>query len=172
MLMGGTHSGNTGRQGVSVSTGGTFIMKGGSICNNFYFMDGAGVNVWGENSTFIMEDGQIFGNTAGGNSSGIWHGGGVNLMGGGTFIMKGGSIHGNKAYYGGGVGVSSTGGTFIMEGGSIMGNSDDLINLIPKNEANSGAAFYGELGTGKFGNGTVFTVRAINTKLTGIPAQP
>jgi len=124
--------GATGRQGVNVSSGGTFTMKDGSIYNNFTLNNGAGVNVRGEGSTFIMEKGKIFGNTASSSSS---YGGGVCLWENSTFIMKGGAIYGNKAHYGGGVGISHQGGgAFIMEGGTILGNSDGFIDgeLVPK----------------------------------------
>jgi hypothetical protein len=49
---------------------------------------------------------------------------GVQVEGGGTFIMSGGEIRGNSDYSGGGVYVAK-GGTFIMSGGEIWGNDAD-----------------------------------------------
>ena len=76
--------------GVKVETGGTFIMNGGTICNNH-----SGVNLYG---TLIMNGGSISNNT------GINFGGGVWVDCNGNFTMNGGEISGNTAeQYGGGV---------------------------------------------------------------------
>jgi len=48
-------------------------------------------------------------------------GGGVSINNGGNFTMNGGTIYGNTASNGGGVGI--TGGTFSMSGGNISGNT-------------------------------------------------
>jgi hypothetical protein len=65
----------------------------------------------------VMRDGIISGNTV---TSSSW-GGGVNVSGGGSFTMYGGTISGNSAQDGGGV-LISNGNTFTMYGGTISGN--------------------------------------------------
>lgn len=76
--------------GVEVETGGTFIMNGGTICNNH-----SGVKLYG---TLIMNGGSISNNT------GTNFGGGVWVDCNGNFTMNGGEISGNTAeLYGGGV---------------------------------------------------------------------
>ena len=65
--------------------------------------------------TFIMNGGEISGNTAD-------TGGGVFIDGGGTFIMKGGKISGNTATVGNGGGVNVLSGTFSKTGGTIYGS--------------------------------------------------
>ena len=76
--------------GVYVKTGSTFIMNGGTICNNH-----SGVNL---NGTLIMNGGSIS------NNKGTDFGGGVYVNVGGNFTMTGGEISGNTAeQYGGGV---------------------------------------------------------------------
>jgi hypothetical protein len=165
-----------GRQGVYVM-GGTFIMKSGSVCNNFHPYSGAGVHVMrgikGETGevfvgTFIMEGGKIFGNTASSSSS---DGGGVGIRDDGVFIMKGGAVYGNKARNGGGVAIYQSAGSFIMEGGTILGSSDGFINgeAVPKNEAVSGASFYRPSGVGlaQYGDGTIFPFTVSNVTLIG-----
>jgi len=100
---------------------GTLTMNGGAIKSNVYTGGGGGVQIGsgGYNSKFIMNSGEISGNTAG------W-GGGVMVSGGNhIFTMNGGEIKNNTAndalnFGGGGVSVS---GTFIMEGGTISGNT-------------------------------------------------
>jgi hypothetical protein len=75
-----------------------------------------------EGGTFIMEEGSLArGNTnvLDGDIADI-SGGGVGVRSGGSFVMNGGEINGNQAYYGGGVAV--TGGTFALNDGAVMGN--------------------------------------------------
>ena len=94
--------------GVYVKTGGTFIMNGGTICNNH-----SGVNL---NGTLIMNGGSIS------NNKGTHFGGGVYVNVGGNFTMTGGEISGNTAeQYGGGVYVEYStaqhkSGTFTVSG--------------------------------------------------------
>ena len=81
--------------GVEVVTGGTFIMNGGTICNNR-----SGVKLEG---TLIMNGGSIS------NNEGTNFGGGVWVDYNGNFTMNGGEISGNTAkLYGGGVYVESS----------------------------------------------------------------
>jgi hypothetical protein len=117
----GKISGNS-SGGVFVEVG-TFTMNGGLICNNTaessYYYSGGGVLVGGS-GTFIMNDGEISGNSA------ASYGGGVCVADNGTFIMKGGEIAGNKAATGGGgVYVFDTSseyyGKFEKTGGIIYG---------------------------------------------------
>ena len=129
---------------VGVSSGGSFIMNGGSIHGN---QAGNGGAVLVTNSgSFTMNDGIIRDNTATGN------GGGVYVDTNGSFTMTGGIIgpdpndattNGNTATNGGGVYFNAvpitvtpfTGGIFTMTGGRIGG-----IALIPGNIANGGPA--------------------------------
>jgi Listeria/Bacterioides repeat len=79
-----------------------------------------GVLVDGSSSSFIMQGGNINGNTYTSESQG---GGGVQVADAGSFVMNGGSIHDNKAQnMGGGVYVAGNS-TFTMTGGSITGNT-------------------------------------------------
>jgi len=80
--------------GVNVSSGGTFILYGGEISNNFI----VGTN----------------------------NGGGVNVSGG-RFDMIGGTIRNNEAQNGGGVAVLGTG-SFRMANGSIYDNTARIAN--------------------------------------------
>ena len=95
--------------------GGTFIMNGGRIENNY----GAGAAVAvGGGSTFIMNGGQIVGNT----TYSTVDSGGVNVDQGGEFTMNGGTITGN--YKDGSTKTPSdvtveSGGTFVQNGGTI-----------------------------------------------------
>jgi len=106
--------------GVKVSNG-TFIMNGGEISSNSSLesLDGhgggvsVGSNESDDRSTFIMNDGKIFNNTA-------EQGGGV-FMYRGTFTMNGGEIFNNEASTWGG-GVFASGKTFTMNGGKIYDN--------------------------------------------------
>ena len=106
-----THAtGQTGR-GVTVDTGGTFHMYGGSISHNEvtngYVRQGSGVTV-NAGGAFHMYGGSISGNKVSGSNS---VGGGV-YVGSGTFHMYGGSIADNTAKSGGGVYVGTS--TFHM----------------------------------------------------------
>ena len=114
-LWNGDITGNNGG-GVSVSSGSTFTMNGGTITKNKTGNSGGGVYV-DSGSTFTMNGGTITGNNAGSN------GGGVYVTSGGTFTMNGGTITGNNAgSNGGGVCVFSDS-TFTMNGGIITGNN-------------------------------------------------
>ena len=120
-----THAtGQTGR-GVTVDTGGTFHMYGGSISHNEvtngYVRQGSGVTV-NAGGAFHMYGGSISGNKVSGSNS---VGGGV-YVGSGTFHMYGGSIADNTAKSGGGVYVGTS--TFHMYGGSISGNTAESGN--------------------------------------------
>ena len=120
-----THAtGQTGR-GVTVDTGGTFHMYGGSISHNEvtngYVRQGSGVTV-NAGGAFHMYGGSISGNKVSGSNS---VGGGV-YVGSGTFHMYGGSIADNTAQSGGGVYVGTS--TFHMYGGSISGNTAESGN--------------------------------------------
>lgn len=87
--------------GVFVS-GGEFIMNGGTISNN-EAANGGGVATTYDVSrgNFTINDGTISDNIAFG------VGGGVYIWDRGDLLMYGGSISGNKAAYGGGVGIFS-----------------------------------------------------------------
>ncbi len=98
-------------------TGGTGGRNAGNAGGVYVFGPSGGSN------TFIMQGGNILGNTA------TQLGGGVFLMQGGVFLMQGGSIFGNVEQ-GGAVGV--LGGTATISGGSIRNNQS----------ANGGSAIY------------------------------
>jgi hypothetical protein len=115
----------------------TFTLKGGKIVNNrsedysrhggVGNAGGGGVVVSGcaSGTTFIMEGGEISGNSA------ERFGGGIlfitNEAERGTFTMSGGTITGNTARGGGG--ISNYGGRFTvtLSGGEISGNTPDDI---------------------------------------------
>jgi hypothetical protein len=86
--------------------GPTFTMSGTAVISN---NEGGGVRV-GAYTTFTMDGGTISGNT-----NGVYGGG---VQAGGPFIMKGGTIHNNKADFGGGVA-----GELTMNGGTIKDNT-------------------------------------------------
>ncbi|MDR2767216.1 MAG: hypothetical protein LBB82_02690, partial [Treponema sp.] len=129
----------TGRGGgVCADEESTFTLKGGKIVNNrsegFSSRNagvgnagGGGVVVSGcaNGTTFIMEGGEISGNSA------ERFGGGIlfitNEAERGTFTMSGGTITGNTARGGGG--ICNYGGRFTvtLSGGEISGNTPDDI---------------------------------------------
>ena len=111
--------------GVYVTGKGSFTMSASadgqnipSITGNNATENGGGVYVVGSSSTFEMTSGTITGN----NSA---YGGGVCVSKNGSFEMSGSScITNNKAdSYGGGVHISYASATFTMKGGSITGNN-------------------------------------------------
>jgi uncharacterized repeat protein (TIGR02543 family) len=164
--------------GIVLENNSVLTMTGGEISGNEAKAEGAtyvyggGVCVKGANSVFTMGGGSIRDNEVSVSSNG--HGGGVAIVGGGTFIMTDGSISGNKtSYYGGGVAIKGDGATFTMTGGSISANGMDLHNggygggvympsngvsftldggVITENKARSGA------GVMISGEGTTFTM--------------
>jgi len=126
---------------VYVSGDGEFMMKNGAILRNNRSYDhhiGGGVTVYG--GRFVMNGGEISGNT-GYNCSGVFFlisgefvmtGGEIsdNISGSGVWIdpdvfftMTGGKIIGNTAPDRAGGGVFVRGGEFIMTGGEITGNT-------------------------------------------------
>jgi hypothetical protein len=118
-----------------------------TISNGVY---GGGVSVFNSNSVFIMDGGEICGNSI--SDRDTMRGGGV-YVDRGTFIMKNGTIHGNTISgghfaFGGGVCVDT--GSFTMNGGTIYGNSAD-------------AAYYGG-----YGGGVCVDKNASFTKAGGI----
>ena len=109
--------------GIYIEQSASFTMKSGEISNNksensnSIVAYGGGVYVKGQaggtSVSFTLENGTIKNNTA-------YFGGGVVLNNGGIFDMKGGTIEGNHATNGGGVGVQ---GIMKMTGGTISGNT-------------------------------------------------
>lgn len=125
-MTGGEISGNT-----TTSVGGgvyiyasnaktPFTMEGGKITGNTATSNGGGVYM--AKGVLTLTDGEISGNTIGGNA----RGGGVYLNNSSTFTMNGGAISGNQTNlssgYGGGVCLSSSS-SFTLNGGRIDGNS-------------------------------------------------
>jgi len=125
--------------GVSVSYDAAFTLKGGKIINNkaVGYSRNGGVNNGGAGgvyviggpvgkTTFIMEGGEISGNTA------ERYGGGVILgtdQGGkGTFTMLGGTITGNTAKGGGGMQNYGNRFTVKIDGGKITDNAPNDID--------------------------------------------
>jgi hypothetical protein len=119
---------------VTVRTKSGLVMKTGSkITGNTFFRyrtegyGGGGVYMMG--GTFVMEDGEISGNTLGSKEilTKNLYGGGVYITAG-TFTMEGGKISNNRVLaesrvFGGGAAVM--GAAFIMNGGEISYNSTD-----------------------------------------------
>ncbi|MDE5580325.1 MAG: right-handed parallel beta-helix repeat-containing protein [Treponemataceae bacterium] len=113
--------------GVAVNSG-TFTLENGTISNNTADgSKGSGGGVYVYNGTFTMEGGEISDNTAKGVDGERFGGGGIYLyrmttsMPGGTFTLKGGTVSGNKAKYGGGIWTSNFS-EFTMSGGTFSGN--------------------------------------------------
>jgi len=106
----------TGYGGGVRNTIGTFVMKGGSICENEATVGGA-VSVMNK-GTFVLKDGSLKKNKA------VKYSGGV--FSNSIFFMLGGEISENTCQYtAGGVmnHVSGTDGIMVMTGGSITGNT-------------------------------------------------
>ena len=132
-MYGGTITDNTatkGGGGVYVS-GGTFTMNGNASVTSNRATDrdnGTGGGVYVVDGTFTMNDNaSITGNTATSTDGGV---GVYTTFTTATFTMNGGTISGNTATNGGGVGVYGTGSAFatngsafIMNGGAISGNT-------------------------------------------------
>ena len=95
-----------------------------SITGNNATENGGGVYVIGSSSTFKMTGGTI-GGTDANDANTATNGGGVCVSKNGSFEMSGSScITNNKAdSYGGGVNINYASATFTMKGGSITGNN-------------------------------------------------
>ena len=98
---------------VQINADGSFIMEGGEISGNT--RDGNDDTGGGVDvfGSFTMKDGTISGNTS------FYLGGSVYVGSSGSFFMEGGIIFGSKANSGGGV---CSNGIFTMTGGTISGN--------------------------------------------------
>ena len=127
-MYGGTITGF--QHGVSTDqVGGTIHLYGGTITGN-ETVHGAGVFCFGRSSKFIMYGGKITNNHAtdsGSETNGDQFGGGVFLRESTKFEMYGGEITGNSARYGGGVHCVGSNGYYtaemILHGGKITGNT-------------------------------------------------
>jgi hypothetical protein len=129
--------------------GGSFVMDGGEITDNFISASygGGGVLIrWG---TFIMNGGLIARNKY---SYSVGGGGGVSVKGdGASFTLNGGKISDNTACWnqnGGGVDISE-GATFTMTGGEISGNKiiDDRNGGTDIGGSGGGVSYSGKLFT-------------------------
>jgi len=127
-VIGGTTSGSTntanvsGGGGVFINGGSTFIMNGGEISGNSAITGTyiGGGGVCVNAGTFTMYDGSITGNTADSD------GGGVIIGASSTFTMNGGTIGPNNKANDGGGGVMIDG-IFTMRGSAIIhGNTSDI----------------------------------------------
>ena len=111
--------------GVAIAAGGRFYMNGTATIHNNVAETGAGVSIFFNDgvhpSHFEMRDGTIFNNRSYTTVSGRG-GGGVELGGGGTFTMRGGTIRNNFTYNSGG-GVNIFDGGFNLLNGLIAYNS-------------------------------------------------
>jgi len=138
---------------------GTVTMEAGAkIIGHYTSGSGGGVLVSNDDAKFIMEGGEISGNTTTIGTGG----GGIHIFQGGAFIMKDGVIFGNGANYGGGVYVStttnSTPSSFKISGGIVYGNNANPTNLCNTANTNSGAALYvASGGIAQYGNGSSWT---------------
>jgi len=150
IMNGGTisenYAGNS--SSVDVDNRGFFTFKSGTISGNTSSDAGGGVSV--SNATFNMEGGNIQGNI-----SNYRGGGGVYVGDDGIFNMSSGTIAYNTAQanyysYGGGVFVSDTG-NFNMTGGLITGNT-----VTAGNTTYGGGVYISNGGTfTKIGGGTI-----------------
>jgi len=130
------HSGGGVRVGGSQLNPGTFIMNGGDISDN-YARRGGGVAIAA--GIFIMNDGNIFGNSANDEGEDGGEGGGVTLMADASiFIMNGGRIYGNSASIRGG-GINLRGTSYFING--IVTASAVYSNLAA-NTATDGSAIF------------------------------
>ena len=130
VMSGGVITGNTsyGGAGVYITGNGAFTMSGtaeitGNTANN---ISGGGGVVVNSGSSFNMQGGSIYGNTASSTDSGLSYGGGGGVkVWDGVFTMSGGSVSNNTTASpngGGGVRVVSNG-SFTMSGtAAITGN--------------------------------------------------
>ena len=111
---------------IHVQDNGTLVMNHGSrIIGNRLSLateqNASGVFVT-EDGMFIMNGGEISGNT----SNAAQSGGGVRIASNGIFTMNGGEISGNTTTSrNSGAGVSISNGTFTMNGGRISGNTSN-----------------------------------------------
>ena len=132
-MYGGTITDNTATKGGGgvYDSGGTFTMNGNASVTSNRATDrdnGTGGGVYVVDGTFTMNDNaSITGNTATSTDGGV---GVYTTSTTATFTMNGGTISGNTATNGGGVGVYGTGSAFatngsafIMNGGAISGNT-------------------------------------------------
>ena len=154
-MNGGTITDNTatkGGGGVYVS-GGTFTMKGNASVTSNRATDqnnGIGGGVYVVDGTFTMNDNaSVSGNNATSTDGGV---GVYTSTSTATFTMNGGTIRGNNATKGGGVGVYRAA-KFEMNGGTISDNT-----------ANQGGGVYVESGTFDMNDGTITGNTAKNEK--------
>ena len=119
---------------IEVNNDGKLIMKDGAkLTNN----QNRGVYLYGKNTSFVMDGGEITDNFCGAS-----YGGGGVIVRWGTFVMNGGLIAHNKYSntVGGGGGVSVQSGSFTMNGGKISGNTVE-------NNIGTGGGVSNDLGT-------------------------
>ena len=124
-MIGGSIVGNTAWSGggVRVSSG-TFTMSGGTIRDN-RADSGGGVSIDGNGAQFVMDDAtaRIENNQATGTAA-TAGGGGISLSLTGSVNISAGEINSNTALRGGGVHVRRTAvNAFIMTGGALRNNS-------------------------------------------------
>ena len=115
-----TTSGTEGGGGVRVNEDSSFTMYGGTICDNEALNAANGGGVYVKNGHFIMNGGEITGNTCE-----KYRGGGVYISGK-TIQVTGGTISNNKCFgtdqgEGGGMCVSNTSGS--ISGITVTGNT-------------------------------------------------
>jgi hypothetical protein len=124
---------------VFVDSGGTLVMKDGTISGGTATAGNGGGVFVANGGTFTMNGGDTSGNTAGVN------GGGVYVADGGKFTMSGGTINGNTAVGNGGGVYVETSGTFSKTGGTIYGNT----GTADANSAVNGKAVFVDSGSDK-----------------------
>jgi len=91
----------------------TVILRGDSTNRTIRLKSNGAMFTVKENVTFILDNNIILQGHSGNTTSVVW-------INGGIFTMRGGTILGNTATYGGGVYID---GTFTMTGGTIFGNT-------------------------------------------------
>ena len=153
-MNGGTITDNTATKGGGVYvSGGTFTMKGNASVTSNRATDqnnGIGGGVYVVDGTFTMNDNaSVSGNNATSTDGGV---GVYTSTSTATFTMNGGTIRGNNATKGGGVGVYRAA-KFEMNGGTISDNT-----------ANQGGGVYVESGTFDMNDGTITGNTAKNEK--------
>ena len=101
------------KRGVSVGSGKTLYLNGGTITQNVGTVDGAGVFV-DSGATLCMRGGTISQNETSADGGGV--------CSKGSFLLYGGSVNNNTAKDGGGVYLPASGASLAMTGGKIFQN--------------------------------------------------
>ena len=147
----GTDGGSGG--GIWINNGTLKLQNNAKVIGNKASVRGGGIYVGGTDANFTMESGEISSNTVTITESAEIQGGGVCVIDGAKFEMKGGSIKSNTVIAaaadnakarGGGVCVSGTDSTFIMK----EGNPEIINNEVTKADGSNSSMKITTIGGG------------------------